>query len=81
MGFVISFPLFFGFSHMPCNNQEEKVESTLKNICPFNDSNIFYYENYRNLTSVEKNANFYIDIFIALILYLATSFLNIFLIS
>ena len=78
MGFVISFPLFFGFSHIPCNNQEEKVESTLKNICPFNDSNIFYYENYRNLTSVEKNANFYIDIFIVLILYLATSFLNIF---
>ena len=77
LGFLISFPLFFVFSHTSCGKSNEPEEE-LKNICPFNVSNLLYYENYRNLTSVEKNANFYIDIFIALILYLATSFLNIF---
>ena len=77
LGFLISFPLFFVFSHTSCGKSNE-TEEELKNICPFNVSNLLYYENYRNLTSVEKNANFYIDIFIALILYLATSFLNIF---
>ena len=77
LGFLISFPLFFVFSHTSCGKSNEPEEE-LKNICPFNVSNLLYYENYRNLTSVEKDANFYIDIFIALILYLATSFLNIF---
>ena len=76
MGFIISFALFFVFSHTPCGDKN-KYEN-LNIICPFNESTTLYYENYRNLTRVEKDTNFYIDIFIALILYLIASFLNIF---
>ena len=85
IGFLISFPLFFGFSHIPCNKDPKDVTEELMHLCPFNNSNdsnvsnvAYFYESYKNLTRIEKDANFYIDIFIVLILYLGASFLNIF---
>ena len=77
MGFIISFSLFFIASHIPCgDSDQDNINNGLNEICPFNDTINLYYENYRNLTRVEKDSNFYIDIFIALILYLIASFLN-----
>ena len=80
MGFIISFALFFIVSNKSCgkSDDEESIRVNLSKICPFNESTTLYYENYRNLTRVEKNSNFYIDIFLALILFLVVSFLNIF---
>ena len=85
IGFLISFPLFFGFSHIPCNKDPKDVTEELMHLCPFNNSNdsnvsnvAYFYESYKNLTRIEKDAIFYIDIFIVLILYLGASFLNIF---
>ena len=76
MGFIISFAFFFIFSHISCGDSIK--EPDLNEICRFKESTTLYYENYRNLTKVEKDSNFYIDIFLALILYLIASFLNIF---
>ena len=80
MGFIISFALFFIVSNKSCgkSDDEESIRVNLSKICPFNESTNLYYENYRNLTRVEKDSNFYIDIFLALILFLVVSFLNIF---
>ena len=79
IGFVVSFSLFFIASHIPCgDNDKENIINGLNEICPFNDTINLYYESYRNLTNINKNSNFYIDIFLALILYLTASFLNIF---
>ena len=79
IGFLISFPLFFGFSHIPCNRVNDNITAELKQICPFdNDNGTYFYESYKKLTTIPKDANFYIDIFIVLILYLGASFLNIF---
>ena len=80
MGFIISFALFFIVSNKSCgkSDDEESIRVNLSKICPFNESTTLYYENYRNLTRVQKDSNFYIDIFLALILFLVVSFLNIF---
>ena len=80
MGFIISFALFFIVSNKSCgkSDDEESIRVNLSKICPFNESTNLYYENYRNLTRVQKDSNFYIDIFLALILFLVVSFLNIF---
>ena len=75
-GFIISFALFFVFSFTSCGNSNEK--NYLNKICQFNVTTELYFENYRELTKVEIDSNFYIDIFLALILYLIASFLNIF---
>ena len=70
---------FFIFSNIPCGeNNEDNKKNNLNKICQLNDTTNLYYENYRYLSQVNKDANFYIDIFIVLILYLVSSFLNIF---
>jgi hypothetical protein len=79
IGFIFSFALFFIFSNIPCGeNNEDNRNNNLNKICQLNDTTNLYYENYRYLSQVNKDANFYIDIFIVLILYLGASFLNIF---
>ena len=78
IGFIFSFSSFFIFSNIPCNKVDIKLN--LKKICKLQikNSSDIYYENYTILGAVNKDANFYIDIFIVLILYLISGFFNIF---
>ena len=76
IGFIFSFTLFFTFPAKPC--ESEIGQAYLNDICQIEDDKKLYYENFRALGKVVINTNFYIDIFIVLILYLIASFLNIF---
>ena len=79
LGFIFSVALFFILSNVPCGEyNDENIKSNLNKICQLNDTINFYYDDYRKLSYIEKDTNFYIDIFIVLILYLGASFLNIF---
>ena len=74
IGFVLSLGLLFAFSYIPCG----KNDDVLVDVCQILYENKLYYENFRTLRNIKINSNFFIDIFVVLIIYLASYFFNIF---
>ena len=78
IGFVLSLTFLFAFSYIPCGKNDDNND-ILVDVCQILYENKLYYENFRTLRDIKINSNFFIDIFVVLIIYLASYFFNIFL--
>ena len=74
IGFIYSIILLFIFSNIPCS----KENNTIIQICRIEYNDDFFYENYRTLSFIEIDKEFFIDIFVSCPIYIISSFLNIF---
>ncbi len=75
IGLFFSSILLFIFSYIPCSKE---INNLSNHICKINYQDNIFYENYRTLSNIEINSNFFIDIFIIIPLFIISSFLSIF---
>ena len=74
IGLFFSIVLLIIFTYLPCPHDTIFIEY----ICKIKYKNYIYYDNFRSLSGVEINSNFFLDIFFQLPLFLILSFLNAF---
>ena len=75
IGLFYSFIFLVILSYISCDTESK---NNLSYACQIKYGENLYYENFRSLSLIETNTNFYIDTFIEIPLYMISSFLSIF---
>ena len=75
IGLFYSFIFLVILSYISCDTESK---NNLSYACQIKYGENLYYENFRSLSDIETNTNFYIDTFIEIPLYMISSFLSIF---
>ena len=71
IGLFYSLAFLFVLSFISCS---DKNHSFMNNICKFKYKNDLFYENYRTLGEIIADSHLYIDIFVIIPIYMASSF-------